>query len=510
MSSAPKPKREFKDFSDLATYLKHQLGGELQAVESARIKPLTSTPQVEHQMREKIHLAGVLFSEKDYVHSDDQAKHVLALAGITSKEQITGAKPDELTQKIPEEQRVYVSLALSMLGTSYHLMRRHIDSVDFLERAVALDPDNIYAARNLTDLCVAASPRALTKESPNFAEELNRETTVGIKVAQQTLEKLGITPDHLSGQKTPDPNELSDNAKNITWILNNLATLLYRRGRYLIHTTNQPIEGSQHLRQTRDATKTTLTMLKQPTDPIQILEAETPELGAESMTASRALSIMGSTYELIKDTGRAYFCYQASLKITPDFREAKDKLDRVWAGGKSAAEKIMQAKRQPKKQQRPERQQTPPEQISWEQICAELQTASPKLRTPEIELTHCDMDVVMGQASGIAQDLETLKEASRRHGPEAAKSLIRHLEAGQDKFWAQTDETTIPELIRAEATLEAIAAKPQLFGLKSPSPAEKTREQYLQIRQTMVEPHLEHDAGEITRLYREITAEKTT
>jgi tetratricopeptide (TPR) repeat protein len=494
----PSEKRVFAGFDELYEYLRGTLDRGIESVEKGRIAPIGSSRR--ERFEGLIKAAQQSLGAKGYREADDSAWAALRLAGFTGMDGAVGRTPAQLAQETPGEDRQYVSAAMTILGTSFRNRERHFDAVRFLERAVALDPSNAYAMRNLSDLCTMASPRALEADVPQYAQEIDRETELGLDVSSRLLKLLGVDEKDIAG-KRPVARPDGERKVNVCWVLNNMSSLLYRRGRHLIHNLHDRQGGRASLERSVEYARTTLEVLGLGRDAAETGPPSDIEgLGKQKMTAAKALTFVGSSRRMLGDDEGARRAYEAALSIMPDMREAADNIIRLKpkepAGPKHSP---------------PEAEKTgkPPavEGPDWWSLRAEAERdVKPQvgeINLSETALAAVDSETAHAEARILVEDKVIL---SKR--PQLAAAFVGDADIVKDHFWEGLDAGNLAGFARVWATLENITSRPGEFDRDTVAHAKKTGRQYAQIAENMSVDDVAQDLETLRAIYRRLLGDK--
>ena len=513
MVRPPQPKggQVFFDFRELAAHLEKQL----KAVEVKHIGPAESPDPVAGKMNVHLGETHRQLRVPNYGAASEEAWKILGLAGLTEAEFIKGESPP-LDANMPAERKRYVASALTVIGLLYRNQRNHLAAVWSFEQASLLEPRNIFALRNLSDLCSQASPELLKGQVEHVPSEINREVDLGIWAAGGILKALGVTGKQLDGGRIGDEFKSGRNLVDGTWALNNAAYLLYRKGRFHYFNQKDFAAAEKTLGDSIRHAQTSLAVLGLPRDlsgdPAAILE-RVHSLGPQEDTAVHALSLLGLGFHMlgnvknvtdIRDSKRQFVMALRAFKLAreamPERDDTKNQLElllqeQTWLRSyreeaEHPAEEAVVRKpefREPAKQWEDVRAQTPPSIVPEVALTQKLsQCALGDVRVEAGNLVH-DIGIVMSD-QGLAD--EYLNDAYAR----------------QDVWWAGLTPENLPAFVRAEATLTRIMREGRYSAL-----AGKAREVagvYGNIRESVLTPELEEDYKVISRFYAGL-AEKT-
>lgn len=440
-----------------------------------------------------------------YKEADRHAWHALKLffgdKGIRS-EDIKAVPPVELAGRAARLEQPYVGQALTILGISYINRRMQLDAVCFLERAVALDPENTVALRNLVGACNNASKATLERDTPEWAGEMDREITLGIDASARLLEAYEVRQDHITGAASVKPfREDSQTIARVIYALNTGASLLYKRGRHLVHDLRGWDAGKTTLDDSIQYSQTTLDVLTLPRTLKEghavVHKKKDEQLVADhSKGAAFAYTNIGSCHALLGNVDDAGLAYTLALEIKPDYKLAREnlhKLPHIQPVKKETRERI---KKQPAAKELPSLRITRPWEESRRGI---VSPAELKVRLESLGLDQCNPDDVRAHAAALAEDVQGL-DTHPSHCPD----FLAHVEEQQNVFWSGVTAENLPEFIRIEQTLNHISKEADIFGGDNAGFAGRLTQDYGKIKETMLSRELEADATRIGEIYSKI------
>ncbi|GEM_PF-1923849 len=462
-------------------------------------------------MRGQIKESLQALEEGNFKQADYKAWDCLSLSlGIETKEtplqvriqQVLTHSPGKLEQSVPNMEAPYVSQALTILGSSFIHRHRLLDAVRFLERAVAVDPTNLFATHQLCDICNKASKHVLEEDIPNWAEEMDREIILGIETSRKLLEARGITQEHIRGGASVAPfQEAGQERTLLLGELETAASLRYKRGRHLVHDKHDMKTGGEMLRESMQHSYTSLALQKFPRSLPQIQRTLGGGLEAGKIKhAAWALTNIGNCHMLIGEYDRSGLAYALALQVKPDFKMAVEKTEQLsrMSPRKRATDVEGDSKRSPKPVKKQEHK-TPV--VPWSEIAQSLRPIEVRVSLENQGLSLCNPEDVRTQAGLLAATIQDLEVS-----PSHAQSFIQHADEQQASYWTGLNVGNLPEFSRVAATLEHIAGRGDLFGGDPAGAAHTLIETYESIRADMIMPE---DPGQTEELAHEADVLKT-
>ncbi|MFH1788616.1 MAG: tetratricopeptide repeat protein [Candidatus Altiarchaeota archaeon] len=441
-------------------------------------------------------------SRPSFMRADAHAWTTLKISsgnqGLRS-EDVKAVSPAEFAERMPNFEAPYVSQALTIIGVSYLNRSMNYDAVCFLERACTLDAGNTFALRNLVRACSAAGKQTLARDVGNWAEEVNRETTVGLDASHMLLGALGVTQAHLEG-KAPMQEFQADSATTarVMFALNARASLLYKRGRFQAYNLHDARNGGETLGESIRHAQTSLALLGLPraigkAEQAIAVKKDDALVVEHVRDAAWAYTNIGNCRVLQERPEEARHAYHLALMLAPDYKLALDNLGKLPPEKTPERSVVEEAPAQPLVERAP----TP-----WNQARqAIISKATVTVNFGEVSLNKCSNQEIAAHATALVEDVTAL-----RQNPSLCIDFLAHARERQDEFWSGLEAGSLPEFSRLNQTLTHIAGDRDRYGANRAGEARALLRDYQSIHDTMLAPGLERDTQRIKELYEKITS----
>lgn len=283
-----------------------------------------------------------LLKHRDYIQADDVMWQLLRSAGITNLQTLKSSSSDHLRAQVPAELHGQCSFALTQIGISYLRLRqeRHLHAFLVLEHAVGLDPSNLLAVANLSDLAVEVNTQRLAlyqyrgeKGWPcdDFEAEAARERSVVLGAISRGLElRFGLGAKHIAGLNPINSPSNPTERAYLCWCLGNVAKIHLSLAKlaasdsaraefHLTASENAALSALQGVGLSRQWERVVPRILA-------ALEKSHEPWNSQTPNVANSFNTLGSIAELRRQFLRAMDCYFLAAQVMPSLAFAKGRL----------------------------------------------------------------------------------------------------------------------------------------------------------------------------------------